>query len=321
MTEKIIFQKKRDFGDKLNASFEFVRQNFKPLITAIFRIVGIPLILLGVVGGVFYYYYAQFLLAPDFESELIGVFIIVMVLMMVIGIAFYALFMGTIYEYIKQYIDHGPGGVDINGLGGLVRKRLGYHVMTILGLIGIYIGVMAIPILLVAFLAQQAEALAFVAVLMIFVLTPVGLYLAISLSLFFVIRTQEDISLGEAFSRCFKLIKGKWWSTFGLLFVMGIIQAMAGWIVMIPYYIIIFVMGFSGEAELLGDLENLSMVLIVVTVLFYALNLIVSLLGSMLSYIALAFQYYNLVEMKEATGLMQRLDTFGQGEQEDEEHY
>ena len=67
MTEKIIFQKKRDFGDKLNASFEFIRQNFKSLITAIFKIVGIPLILLGVVGGVFYYYYAQFLLAPDFE--------------------------------------------------------------------------------------------------------------------------------------------------------------------------------------------------------------------------------------------------------------
>jgi hypothetical protein len=321
MTEKIIFQKKRDFGDKLNASFEFIRQNFKSLITAIFKIVGIPLILLGVVGGVFYYYYAQFLLAPDFESELIGLFIIGGVVMFVVGLAFYALFMGTIYEYIKQYIDKGPGGVDITALGALVRKRLGYHVMTILGLVAIYVGLAFIPVLIVVLLAQQAEALAIVGALMMFVLVPGFIYLAISLSLFFVIRTQEDISIGEAFSRCFKLIKGKWWSTFGLLFVMGIIQAMAGWIIMIPYYILIFVMGFSGEAELLGDLENLSMVLIVVTIVFYALNLIVSLLGSMLSYIALAFQYYNLVEMKEATGLMQRLDTFGQGEQEDEEHY
>ena len=170
-----------------------------------------------------------------------------------------------------------------------------------------------------ALLAQESPAIA--GLLMFFVFMPGFMYLGITLSLFFVVRTQENLSIGAAFSRCFELIKGKWWSTFGLLLVMGIIQAMAGWIVMIPYYILIFVMGFSGEFDMLSDAENLSMTIVTVTVVFYALNFIVSLLGSMLSYVALAFQYFNLVELKEATGLMQRLDTFGQGEQEDEEHY
>ncbi len=49
----IEFHRTRDFSRKLNATFEFVKQNFKPLGKSILFIAGPPVLVASLVGGSF----------------------------------------------------------------------------------------------------------------------------------------------------------------------------------------------------------------------------------------------------------------------------
>ena len=51
MEQKIEMRKMRDFSAKINATFEFLRQNFKPLFKAIAYIAGPAILAQGVVYG------------------------------------------------------------------------------------------------------------------------------------------------------------------------------------------------------------------------------------------------------------------------------
>lgn len=126
----------------------------------------------------------------------------------------------------------------------------------------------------------------------VFLIIP-GIYLSIVLSMLTLIIVMEGDPLFEAISRSFYLIKGKWWSTFGLLFVMSIIVTIMQFAFNIPTYVITFTRAFNQELAVF----NLTTIL---SNIFSTLGVV---LIYPLSFIALAFQYFNLVELKESAGL------------------
>jgi hypothetical protein len=119
----------------------------------------------------------------------------------------------------------------------------------------------------------------------------------------------ERHNLGTAISKSFYLVKGKWWSTFGLLVIIYILLSI---VVSIPLMVVT------------GLLVNNT--LTDASAITTALNIIANIVSQIGGYmilplilIAVCFQYFNLSEMKQSTGLLSRIEGFGSGKKDDEE--
>ncbi len=135
---------------------------------------------------------------------------------------------------------------------------------------------------------------------MFFFLIP-GIYVAVVLSLALAVTTFEGTDFGQTWNRCFKLIRDKWWSTFGLLIIVAIISAILGLIFNIPAGVV----GFLAAAKMLPTASTFWLVIT---------TIISSVGGTMLRAmicVAIAFQYTNLVERQEGRGLISAIDSIG----------
>ncbi|MBK9099954.1 MAG: hypothetical protein IPM14_18030 [bacterium] len=140
----------------------------------------------------------------------------------------------------------------------------------------------------------------FVGLGFVFLIVP-GIYLSITLSIIFIVRLEEEIGFFDAVSRCIKLIKDNWWFTFGFILVIGIIQGFLTYALYIPTYIMMFVTAFSGVDS---ESSGLNRILYIITSIISSLGVILY----SISTVAIAFHYYNLVERKEAPGLLEQID-------------
>jgi len=129
-----------------------------------------------------------------------------------------------------------------------------------------------------------------------------GLYMLITLSLFFAVSVFENGNFMATISRCIDLIRGKWWSTFGLLCIMVVLIYLA----LASVGMVLALAG--GVKSLLTVSSTLPPILLVIYSAIKGLLLTLLYLPSML---ALAFQYFNLVERKEGVGLRLLVDKLG----------
>jgi hypothetical protein len=134
----------------------------------------------------------------------------------------------------------------------------------------------------------------------VFLVIP-GLYLAVALSLSLAVTVFEGTDFGVTWNRCFQLIRDKWWSTLGLIFVVGLIVVIVGLIFAIPTGIIAFLTGAK-------MLPNVSVVWLI---LGNVINLVGKTLLNAVIYIAIGFQYTNLVERQEGRGMISAIDSIG----------
>jgi len=269
MENSINLRVERSFSDKLNATFTFARQNFKQL-AIVLLLLGFPLL---VVGNLLMVYMQG--IQPDYMGrgmdEVINYITSVGLSMIVLFVAYFWLHLVTI-SYIAEY---AAGNRNITPAA--VLKRAYANLGKVLGA-GIATGFM----LLIAAL---------------FLVIP-AIYLAIVLSLLVMVIVMEGDPLFEAISRCFYLIKGKWWSTFGLLFVMGIIVGIMQIVFTLPAYIVNFIRVMYHHIVSFDLITILTSIFSTIGVAFVY----------PLTFIALAFQYFNLVEMKESAGLKMEIE-------------
>jgi hypothetical protein len=217
----------------------------------------------------------------------------------------------TTYGYLLAYKEKKSNAIEVGEVWQHVRKIFWINFGTMIGYIFVVLGaifIMAIPLAIVlsvlASLGPVVMALAAVAFY-------VGIFfVTINLSLLFFIRSHERIGFFASISRLFKLNEGKWWSTFGIGGINIYIQLVFSFLLFIPWYIIFFLkMMHSTGASLI---EKPSVVMDVVGNISLVLY---SLAGTLLyaaPLIALAFQYFNLIELKESRGLRGRIETFGE---------
>jgi len=269
MENSINLRVERSFSDKLNATFTFARQNFKQL-AIVLLLLGFPLL---VVGNLLMAYMQG--IQPEYMGrgmdEVINYITSVGLSMIVLFVAYFWLHLVTI-SYIAEY---AAGNRNITPAA--VLKRAYANLGKVLGA-GIATGFM----LLIAAL---------------FLVIP-AIYLAIVLSLLVMVIVMEGDPLFEAISRCFYLIKGKWWSTFGLLFVMGIIVGIMQIVFTLPAYIVNFIRVMYHHIVSFDLITILTSIFSTIGVAFVY----------PLTFIALAFQYFNLVEMKESAGLKMEIE-------------
>lgn len=285
MKSPIVMQQERDFSQNINATFEFVIQNFKPLLRAVVLIAGPGAVVAGVFGGLYQSNMLAFGDAPasnDLFHPFSQVFSTNYLLMAAFSLLAYVLAGCTVYAYVIEYEQEQPtqsedGHISTEQVWARVQKKLLQYVgALILGFVLLVLGGL------------------------LFVLP--AIYLMVVFSLVFVIIMAEGLSPVDALKRAFYLINGNWWAHFGLIIIVGIIQGVFGLVFQAPMLIITFLKSIG---VLGGDLQ-------------YALvgSTVLSTIGSTcvntLSWVAIAFQYYNFVERKEGRGMRQAIEAIGQ---------
>jgi hypothetical protein len=282
MSQQFEFRKVREVGDVLNGTFTFARQNWKPLGKAIF-VYAAPFALLGgallgmaqadlaVLGGGSEYQILEKLPGLVVNFSVLGIFAMAAAVMMT----------AVVYQYIRIYLENGGNEISLQELWeGMKANLAGY-----------------LGYLIVAYLLIIVGA--------VFCIIP-GIYLAVPLTMIIAVKTFEQRPLGEAISRCFYLAKNYWWQTFLALLVVNIITSIAGAIVSVPFSIISTAVSVTSIET--GEATGLAKILLIASsVVSYG----VSSLLSVLTILAAALQYFNLVERKEGVGTMQQLEQLG----------
>lgn len=310
----INYHKTRDFSQKMSVTFEFIRQNFQSLAKSILFIAGPPVLLASLLLGSFFQdffsasmrvgsgntdAFSDLFLAPSFWFQIL--------LMMIFLLTSTVATVATINNYILLYEEKKTHKIEIGDVWDRVRQTffmyLGTAILfTILG-VAVYV-LMIIP---VAILGAMSPALVVLGVMALFVGV---IYLMFSVSLVFIIRAYERLGFFESIVRSFKLVQGKWWSTFGLIFVLYLIAVVVSYVFMIPWYIISVVTSLhnTGVEGFQEPAKGMATVGLVLFTLYYLTQMILYTLPN----VGIAFQYFNLVERKEARGLISQIESIGQ---------
>ncbi len=308
----IEFQRARNFSLKMNATFEFIRHNIKGLLKSLLYIAGPPALLSGILLGSFFddligvslvsatdpLQMQNFVESANFWSRLI-----------LIGAAIFAssvVIMSVTYNYMMLDQEKKSPDVTVDEVWKRLMSTLGrYTTTTLLYMVLTAAVFLALFIPLFSVAGSSPGLFVFV-----FLLLYVAIfYVVITFSLLFVIRAWETTGFFAALGRSYRLIQGKWWSTFGLLFVTNLIQGTISSLFFIPWYInflSVMMHSVSGNPQ-----EDPSLVSQIVSQSFLVLYFLFNVLLYCIPLIALAFQYFNLVEMKESKGLMASIQTLG----------
>ena len=285
----IEFQKHRDFGGIINATFSFIAQEFKLLIQAIIYFAG-PFLLIGAVflgkGQMNYFSNLETINSLNNSNSNLNTTTIILfvgVFFLLLGVS---AIITVINSYISVYTKKVRGNFNIDDIWKEFRKN--------------YFKILGANILL-------NIALLLIAVISIFLASIPAIYIGVSVSFIFIIQVIEKKTFIEAFSRSFFLIKKKWFMMFGLLMLTMLVIYFISMLASFPLGLI---MGFSQDFSPNEGFDIWSIVILVYTILstmFYY-----SLFGIL--QIIIAFQYYNMIEQKEYPGLLKKINEINSGQ-------
>lgn len=263
----------RDFGNKINATFQYITQNINSFILSIIYIAGPP-VLLMIVAGSFLISDVVSLFGSRptnplwFMNELPAI--------LVIGIGFMLSLLAvslTTFAHLKVYNRSAGQPIQV----AQVWEEAKEHIAP-----AIVFNILSTIVTIVA--------------TMFFILP--GIYVGVVLSLGVPVLVFENTNFGQTWNRCFELIRDKWWSTFGLALVMGILAGLLRLVFQIPGLIIGFLASDVATQGLIAIISG-------------AISMLGALLLNSLVYLAIGFQYTNLVERQEGRGMISAIDSIG----------
>lgn len=279
----INFRRQRELGEIISDTFKFIRENYKLLFRLIFKIAGPVFVVLVLAMGYYYYVVGYQPLMSNIFDFRPGEMILALILMLVSFLGFFALLQGTIFHYIKSYVENNG---DVNplqvrtGVKSDFGKILGVTLMT--GVL-IFIG------------------------LMLCILPGIYLWVPLSFAIPLVVfgRRESIDSIKDAF----ELIRDNWWMTFISLFIMALLMYLVSLIFQIPMFIYIFIKAFTVVQE--GSAASPEMFIDWVYIVFSVISSLAQYLLYTILIIAIAFIYYSLDEKKNATGSLDTISNLG----------
>lgn len=279
----------RDFGEKINATFEFIRAN----ILALLKVVLLIVVPLGLLSGIFFSGIFSSLSQVSVNPVMTEAQSISLVadlglkyfLMMLLALVTMSFLVASVYTYmlLKGKNEYPASPIEILKKVAVKIPKL----IVLMILIGLVSGI--------GFM---------------FFLLP-GIYLGVTLSLALPLFIFEDLGIRKSFSKSFKLIRGKWWSTFGLFVVTGIIASIVSYIFSIPFYA-----GFLGDAfgSIAAAEDDSAAVFEAFSSWYMVIGMGFMMIGTYITYliplIALSFQYFNLSERVEGKGIRGQINEF-----------
>ena len=264
--KEIQFRKKREIGDIFSDTFEFIRNEYKP----ISRLVGIYVLPFLILYGIVQVFLQKNVISKidltDQEAMLsmIGPVYLNVFLFALFGLFVQALLISTYYSYIEFYVQKGKGNFDLTEITPLLFSN----------------GLLAIGASLVIFVVVMFG------LVMCFV---PGIYFANTFSLAIFILIFEKKGIGNALLRSAFLIKFQWWNTF-LINITGLIMIwVAGFIMSLPMILTGLTVNIFNPDKIPAEFPDWYWVVT-------GVSTVVSSVLYIVLYTFLAFQYFNLEE-------------------------
>jgi len=278
MERLVDFKQDREFGDILNATFVFIKQNFKPLGKTLLIYASPFIIMTSIVYAFFNVSMYSGILGSGMNIfNMIGQMSGYGFLYILLAATSHTIFTGLIYGYVKLYNEKGFGNFEHIDVWKFALKYF-------------------FPIFGTEIIFGLVVAVGFI------MLVIPGIYLIVSLSLLLIILLIEEKGFSDAFSRSFLLTHKRWWWTFLLLLVTYIIIMVINYIFAIPSLILQSVIMIHG-----GSAETYN----IIYGFFIALSQTVSYISYIIPMIALAFHYYSIVESIEQPSLHNEIENIG----------
>ena len=284
MLGKIEFKKRRDFGQVINDTFTFMRQNFKPLIKIYFTFCGL-FVLASMLTMLLQQYKMVNVINTGIgnrygkSSGLGAIYGIEYFLSLLFSMASYISMSVAILSYIAIYVQKGNQTPTTDEVWGYFK----YYFFRIFGSSFLLILMLGVAMLFCG--------------VPFFWLFP---YAAMTLP----IMVIENGSLGYSFSRSFKIIKDNFWITFGTLIVVWIIVYACMTMIILPTSLFNMIGMFTHKTP------HMSLTLTMITTILQSLCQVFTIIPI----ITISLAYFSLVEQKESTGLMERISNFGNTE-------
>ncbi len=307
MPAKIELLKVRDFGEIITDSFNFVRQNFKPLVKCFFVFSGFFLLAGALLMALNQAKMFSTVENGDFGdtssvfSRTFGYMGIEYWLALILSLVGYISLQVSMLSYLALYKEKGNVAPTIEEVWGYVK----YFFLRVFGGMILIIILMAIGISIVfGLLYAVTSPNIFAAIgLSVFLLMVPLVYIYPIFSLIFPIIVFENGSFGYAFGRAFTIIRRNWWATFGALFIMGLIIWVASFVILVPIGIISAINLITH----MGKGTSFSMVITVITGVLQALSHLLYIVPI----ITISLCYFNLTEQLEGEGLLGRIGKLG----------
>ncbi len=290
-TTPIDFKQRRDFGDVFNATFAFIRQEIKPLGKAFIYYV-LPFLIisaiLSVLVGIEQQKSLNAIKAGDIDLEtnpfaIMGPTYKYAFLSVLVSLFAMSALSCTIFGYIKLYVTKGKDQFTLADVWAEVKRFM-------------------FPVIGASLVVGLITGIGF-----IFCIVP-GIWLGVSLSLTILILVYEENGFSYSLSRSFNLTREDWWITFAIILVSYIIVYLVSLLLSIPAIVMGMKSLFSAFKESQdGPGMNFSTT-------FYIMNSVTQLIEYIIisiPLIAIAFQYFNLLEKTEKTSLNEKIEQIG----------
>lgn len=281
MSNKVEFKKIREFGEVINDTVLFIKQNFRSLMKTFIYLCGI-FIVVSTIASVMQQISAQDLFkgvnakgSPIFNhfSQMFTVNTLIALIFMFVS---YTAMGVAIQSYITLYVENGNVAPSV----AQVWPYFKYYYFRMLG---------------------STVVLSLFFVLCLALCVAPGIYVFPALSLFSAVMITENADFSYSFSRSFKLLKDQWWATLATLVVIWIITYACTFLVSLPALVMTMASAFTNGGK------GLSTGIIVFTSISQHIAqvfLIIPIIGASLC-------YFNLVERQENSGLLGRINQLG----------
>ncbi|MEQ9468306.1 MAG: hypothetical protein RLN88_12910 [Ekhidna sp.] len=288
---KIEFYKIRDFGAKMNATIEFLRENMGRLFLNLLFIGGPVALLMSIIFTNIFSSMGDAVGIED-ESQALNFFAVLggnYFMIMLISWLAGSMVICVSMTYVRLYNEGVAKETPVGDVLKLALKKYG--------------GVLLLGILV-----------AFIVFISFFVFILPGIFMLFVLPLAFATYMFEDISAPNALGRTFTLLKDKWWSTFGIGLVGYILAYVIQLVFSLPTMVVYFANIFTLIEEASNNPSDPSAVFEMFSSGYMTAAFAISMVGGYLSYsiplIAYSYQYANLVERSEGRGLMNEIEGF-----------
>ncbi|EDM37454.1 hypothetical protein PBAL39_09931 [Pedobacter sp. BAL39] len=282
MQDKLEFKKIREFGEIINDTFLFLKQNFKPLIKVFFALCGFFLVG-SAISTIIYTINAQDALRSPRTSpfaQLSQIFNLNYLLVIIFSTANYVAIYVSVLSYVAVYIEKGNVIPSLEEVWAYFK----YYFFRALGS-GLLMGLFF-----------------FVALMMCII---PGIYVFPALCIFLPVMVYENGGFSYSFSRSFKLLKNQWFPTAGVILILYVMTYACMSIVSAPALI------FTMTSQFLQfEKTTLNWLLAGSTVLQYLCQVFM-----ILPVIGFSLTYFSLVERLDSDGLMQRIGQLGEDKQ------
>lgn len=276
-TEYIELRQQRDFSAVISTGFQFIRQNWKELYRPlVFICLPIYLVASVLFGNFFRTVFAS-AQGGDVAGIMagMGTMMIGYLLMAVSMLLLYAM----VYEYMRFYMVNKGLKPTMGELWKETSKQLVSYF--VIGLLAGVISSFGVILLIVG-----------------------AIWLGIVFTMSFPLRAFERAEIGDCIGRSFKVIKGRWWMTFGLVIVLTMLIGFISYIIYLPFLIFTGFSAMSSADAMADPAERMGWLMTGMMIIGGVVNI---LLMPFLQ-VPLGLHALSLIEEKEGRGLMDRVD-------------